>query len=361
MKPDDFERISGYAKTAMRLLKKSHIPAIPQFYELLYTYATGVSPDLNKRINALLKKGSQPTEELIELLHKEFIDSGDFSDRLSQVSSEMSERISSVHGAIAQANASANSYSGLLQSATGDLAGGVSSEHLASLTDNLLQETRKMQTTNSALEDRLDTARDHIANLQQELEAARRENMIDPLTKISNRKAFDRAMDTMIQDAVSKSQIFSLIMLDIDHFKKFNDSFGHTTGDQVLRLVGSTLETQTKDVDLAARYGGEEFAVILPGAKLGEAVEVAERLRLGVRSRQLLKRSTQESLGKISASFGVAEYQPGDSATSIIDRADACLYAAKNNGRNQVVSELKLAELTVKNEEKDKSGRNHAA
>lgn len=343
---DDFERISGYAKVAMNLLKRGGIPPTPQFYELLYVYASGISPALNARINKNLRTGNSPNEELIALLHKEFIDSNDFGERLNHVSSEISARITSVHGALAQAHASANAYSGLLQSASGDMAEGISSQNLATLTDNLLLETRKMQVTNTKLEERLDTARDHIGALQYELEQARRESMIDPLTQISNRKAFDRAMDAVIEKAQNTGETFGLVMVDIDHFKAFNDNHGHTIGDQVLRLVGSTLDKQSKNVDIAARYGGEEFGVILPGANLEEATKMAERLREAIQSRELLKRSTKEVLGKVTASFGVCVYREGDTVISVIERADACLYAAKRNGRNRVVSEAELTRLT---------------
>jgi diguanylate cyclase len=356
LKSEDFERISSYAGVAMRLLKKSNIPPTPQFYELLYTYAAGTNPDLNKRINAVLKNGDNLDEEQITSLCTEFLRSGDLNERLNHVSSEISARIESVHGAISHANASANTYSGLLQSASGDLAGGITKDDLASLTENLLSETRKMQETNSKLEERLDSAREHIVALQGELEQAQHETLIDPLTKIRNRKAFDRAMDSQIQESQASGETFALVMADIDHFKAFNDNHGHQTGDQVLRLVASTLDKQSFKTAIAARYGGEEFGLILPGTDLKSATEIADRLRKAVRSRELHKRSTQENLGKISVSFGVAIFREGDTVASLIERADACLYAAKENGRNQVVSETKMEELRG-----GKKNKNHAA
>lgn len=348
MKTDDLKRISAYGTVAMRLLKQSFIPPKPQFYELLFTYAAGTNPALNNSINEVLKKGAKPDIDLVEELHRKFLQNSDVDERLGHVSDEMAANIDSVHGAIDHAHASANSYSGLLQSASGDLEEGMADDALAALTANLLTETRNMQATNAKLEDRLDSAKTHVAALQDELEKVRMESMLDPLTKIHNRKAFDRAMDKSVETAKSEGELLTLIFVDIDHFKQFNDNFGHQTGDQVLRLVGSTLATHTKDTDVAARYGGEEFAVILPGADIPEAVEVADRLRKAIRSRELLKRSTQENLGKITASFGVALYKKSDTVVTLIERADACLYAAKRNGRNQVVEEGQLSELLKK-------------
>jgi diguanylate cyclase len=133
-----------------------------------------------------------------------------------------------------------------------------------------------------------------------------------------------------------------LLMLDIDHFKSFNDTWGHQTGDQVLRLVAMTLRSNIKGKDIAARYGGEEFAAVLPQTDLEGAIIVADNIRKAIQAKELLKRSTNEKLGRITASFGVALFRHGDTAASIIERADRCLYAAKHAGRNRVMSENDL-------------------
>jgi diguanylate cyclase len=131
----------------------------------------------------------------------------------------------------------------------------------------------------------------------------------------------------------------TLLITDIDHFKRFNDSYGHLTGDQVLRLVALSVKQNVKGADLAARFGGEEFAVILPNTPMRSALTVAEHIRRAVMSKELVKRSTGENLGRVTISIGVASYRPGDTYASLIDRADTCLYAAKRGGRNKVVCE----------------------
>jgi diguanylate cyclase len=132
------------------------------------------------------------------------------------------------------------------------------------------------------------------------------------------------------------------MLLDIDHFKRFNDTWGHQTGDQVLRLVAMTLKSNIKGKDMAARYGGEEFAAILPETDLEGAIIAADNIRKAIQAKELLKRSTNEKLGRITASLGVAMYRPGDTPGSLIERADRCLYAAKHAGRNRVLSENEL-------------------
>ena len=126
-------------------------------------------------------------------------------------------------------------------------------------------------------------------------------------------------------------------MLDIDYFKKFNDTYGHQVGDQVLKLVASTLKTGVKGGDIVARYGGEEFAIILPKTTKENAFTVAEHVRDSVSSKDIINRGTGKVLGQIRLSVGVSEYKPGESIEDLIERADKALYEAKNNGRNQTI------------------------
>ena len=153
------------------------------------------------------------------------------------------------------------------------------------------------------------------------------------------RKFFDRALEAAVEQAHQNNEPLSLLMIDIDHFKSFNDNYGHLTGDQVLRLVAMALKASIKGQDVTARYGGEEFAVILPNTALRQALAVADNIRRAVMSKQLKKKSTGEMLGRVTISAGVSIMQAGDDGHSLIDRADACLYAAKRNGRNRVICE----------------------
>ncbi len=342
MSDQEFKRALGYANSAIDLLKRGSIPPYPQFYELLYTYATGVNAALNARINSIFRDGSAPTEDLAEKLYNEFLKGQDANDRISSVSQRMQDRIGAVHDAIDTAMATAVSYSGSLQAASGDLQGNMGPEAMRDLAMRLLQETRRMQDTNRLLEEKLQASREDIAGLQRDLDEVRRESMLDPLTKIFNRKCFDEGMVKALSEAARDRMPLSLMLIDIDHFKQFNDTYGHQTGDQVLRLVAMTLKSNIKGKDLAARYGGEEFAAILPQTDLAGASILAENIRKAIQAKELLKRSTSEKLGRITASFGVATLKPGDSVNSLIERADRCLYAAKHAGRNRVITEQEL-------------------
>jgi diguanylate cyclase len=231
-------------------------------------------------------------------------------------------------------------YDASLSGATQKLSAASKPDQIKAIVESLVQSTREMRDTNKALEDRLSLSKNEISNLQQSLEAIRAESLTDPLTGLGNRKYFDRSIDMAVANALASGEPLSLLMFDIDHFKSFNDSYGHLTGDQVLRLVGMSLKQTIKGQDITARYGGEEFAVVLPNTALRQALTVADHIRRAVMARELKKKSTGEILGRVTISVGVSMLKAGDDTDSLIERADGCLYAAKRNGRNRVICEV---------------------
>ncbi|HCO54543.1 GGDEF domain-containing protein [Pelagibacterium nitratireducens] len=344
----DFDRASGFANAALALLKRAQIPPFPVYYELFYTYATGSNTELNTQINAILTRSGTITIDEASNLCEKFLKVSDMDEKLRAMSQVMSRKITDVNQAIDIAMVSANSYSGSLQQASGDLAvGGIDEDALKMLSSRLLKETRRMQDMNRRLEAELENSKDDISVLQRDLDEVRKESMLDPLTKIPNRKCFDEQFSAELERTHAQNATLSLLLFDIDSFKAFNDTYGHLTGDQVLRLVAQVLKANLKGRDMPARFGGEEFAAILPETELDGALTVAENIRRSVQAKELLKRSTNEKLGRITLSVGVAQWRPGDTAAAFIERADKCLYAAKNAGRNRVMSEKDLPDRPI--------------
>jgi diguanylate cyclase len=144
-------------------------------------------------------------------------------------------------------------------------------------------------------------------------------------------------LDAQIEIAPHRNSPLSLIMADIDHFKKINDNFGHLIGDEILRLVASTISQNVKGRDIVARYGGEEFAVILPDTTLDNALIIALQIKQKLETQKWILRQRKEAIGNITASFGVAQYLQGEKKAKFLQRADEMLYEAKNAGRNRVV------------------------
>jgi diguanylate cyclase len=212
-------------------------------------------------------------------------------------------------------------------------------EGVRTIIQSLVESGQEMAQNNQKLEARLSASKQEINQLQENLEAVRTESLTDPLTTLSNRKYFDQALEREIAAAAAKNEPLSLLITDIDNFKSFNDRYGHLTGDHVLRLVAAACKQNVKGQDIAARYGGEEFVVLLPDTTLRSAVAVADQIRRSVMTKELIKRSTGEHLGRITISIGVATLHRGENAAVLIGRADSCLYAAKRSGRNRVVCE----------------------
>jgi len=337
---DEHERTMAFAEVALGQIKSLRQSAVPRNYEIWYVYATGYNAPLNKIINETLARNGKLTEADLEQIYETYLSQIKTTERIDKVGARVIGEIDDVMTLITEALGMSAGYEDSLSSASQKLAVAQDRDQLKPIVESLLQSTHEMRDTNKALENRLSLSKTEISNLQQSLEAIRAESLTDPLTGLGNRKYFDRSIEMTVQNALANGEPLSLLMFDIDHFKSFNDSYGHLTGDQVLRLVGMSLKQTIKGQDITARYGGEEFAVVLPNTALRQALTVADHIRRAVMAKELKKKSTGEILGRVTISVGVSMLKPGDDTDSLIERADACLYAAKRNGRNRVICEI---------------------
>jgi diguanylate cyclase len=330
----------AFAEVALGQIRSLRQTAIPRNYEIWYVYATGYNAPLNKIINETLARNGKLTEADLEQIYDTYLSHIKTTDRIDKVGARVIGEIDDVVDVLSEALGMTRSYDASLSDAAKELLLAKKADQIKSIIESLLHSTSEMRETNKTLEDRLILAKNEISNLQQSLEAIRAESLTDPLTGLGNRKYFDRMIDMAVQSALASGEPLSLLLFDIDHFKSFNDSYGHLTGDQVLRLVGLSLKQTIKGQDITARYGGEEFAVVLPNTALRQALTVADHIRRAVMAKELKKKSTGEILGRVTISVGVSMLKQGDDTDTLIDRADSCLYAAKRNGRNRVICEV---------------------
>jgi diguanylate cyclase len=347
---DEHERSMAFAEVALGQIRSLRQTAVPRNYEIWYVYATGYNAPLNKVINETLARNGRLTEADLEQIYETYLSHIKTTDRIDKVGSRVIGEIDDVMKLMTDALGVSASYDASLAGAGEKLALAKDPAQVQSIVEALAKSTSDMRETNKALEERLTLSKSEIGNLQQSLEAIRAESLTDPLTGLGNRKYFDRMIETAVQNALVGNAPLSLLMFDIDHFKSFNDSYGHLTGDQVLRLVGMSLKQTIKGQDITARYGGEEFAVVLPNTAIRQALTVADHIRRAVMAKELKKKSTGEILGRVTISVGVSMLKPDDDTNSLIERADACLYVAKRNGRNRVICEVDpeyTAELQV--------------
>jgi diguanylate cyclase len=343
---EEFQRTIGYGEAAIGQLRRNEIPAYPRNYELWYTYCAGFNHALNKAVNEILRARGRIEPDELYAVYSQFLAPSRLGDRIEEVGGRISDEINEVVAAMQQTISANATYCESLSGATVELSGATDTNRVRTIVQNLITATRETESTNRLLETQLAESRKQIAELQESLDAIRFESLTDELTTLANRKHFDQSIERALVQAREADEPFSLLITDIDHFKTFNDTYGHQTGDQVLRLVGLATKQNVKGQDVACRYGGEEFSIILPRTNLEHARTVADHIRVAVMSKELVKRSTGENLGFITISIGVSTFRPGDTVQSVIERADSALYLAKRTGRNRVCTErdLELAE-----------------
>jgi len=336
---DEHERTMAFAEIAIGQIKALRQAAAPRNYEVWYNYATGYNPRLNQNVNDRLSTNGTLTDADIDYIYTTFISPTRAVDEIGSVNAKISEEIDQVMALVDSAVRSANKHDASLADVTSKLGRANDRDAVRGIIESLVQTAADMKRGNQALEATLKASKQEISQLRQNLETVRNESLMDPLTTLANRKHFDDSLPRYLAEATTSTEPLSLMLTDIDHFKNFNDTYGHLTGDQVLRLVATAVKQNVKGQDVAARYGGEEFAIVLPRTALREAITVADQIRRSVMSKELMKRSTGEHLGRVTISIGVATHRRGDTVSSLIERADACLYAAKRNGRNRVICE----------------------
>lgn len=201
----------------------------------------------------------------------------------------------------------------------------------------LVREIDRVLKTNASLQSELDKANRGIAEQRAQIEELRLAARMDALTRIPNRAAFDERLREYTALAQRGKMNFSLLLLDIDHFKKINDEHGHPNGDRILRGVATKIGENIRTNDFAARYGGEEFAVLFPATGLAEAANVAERMRQDIARTNF---RLDGNVVRMTVSGGLAEYAPGKSIEETVQKADNALYQAKRSGRNSIFTDV---------------------
>jgi len=336
----DRDRSFALAKRALDLIRDYGPSAAPRAYAVWYAYVSAELPLLGDAVKRLTTRNGSLTEADIDDLHETYLDGRRLASAADTISSVVLGEIAAVTEILDLSLGSAAQYGESLRGLTQDLAQSPpSGARLGEIVATLASTTREVAVNNRVLEARMRETRSEIETLREKLEATRLESLTDALTGLSNRKHFEETLKATIDEARLRAGPMSLIILDIDFFKRFNDLYGHLTGDQVLRLVAIVMREKASGRAHLARFGGEEFGIVLPGADRATARQVAETVRASVMGRELVKRSTGESLGKITVSLGVAVFRPGDTPASLMERADLCMFVAKRGGRNRAVDD----------------------
>ena len=324
-------------KKAVPLMLKHKIPTTPINYALWYTYVGEQNPTLNQQLDTVIAHYNTCPPVSSELLYRQYV-----ADPLELDVREMRQSIEAMVTELSQSlkdtNLDANEFQSRIDSNFAKLnrieEESFSVEQVLELVRNLVKESDNIRTSTAFFTGQLQKAQTEIDALKLKLEQTEKDVLYDALTGCLNRRAFDTDFSGMLTQAPEGTCV---ILADIDHFKSFNDNYGHQLGDQVLRAVAKRLQEACRDGIKLYRFGGEEFAIIVPKSQLRIARQLAEAMRRGLEKLSLKDRRKDERIDNITASFGVAQWQDKQTGIQLIEKADKLLYEAKRLGRNRVM------------------------
>lgn len=330
----NYDFASEYLRQAISLLSKHNLPPTPQNYQLLYDHIAGKNQALSQDLKQLLAKADKNLEQQLEQLYERYY--APDKETIELIRKELKQIINKLQDEFGISAGKLSNYAQTLDHFVAILDDSQSMEKHRAETQRVLHETNEVGQSNHQMETQLAKVVDEVHRLRNELDQVKEESMTDTLTGIANRKAFDSTLDTQINETFDYQLPFCLLMADIDHFKRFNDTYGHLVGDKVLRFVAKIISRHIEPDDIVARYGGEEFAIILPDRQENEALRIANELREAVAKGELKDKAGGGNYGRVTMSLGVTQFRPGDQAGNLIQRADRALYLAKDRGRNRV-------------------------
>jgi diguanylate cyclase len=309
----------------------------PPNYTVAYEYLQGGESDLKAFLDKHLGAGKALDELLLRALYDKHITS-ERHNQFQGVRDGLQEILHSLLETITETSHSNDDHQHNLETNLRKLGNGVDQDALQHIAADMISSAMAANFQNGKLQVHLVEAHAETEKLRAELEAQRREALIDPLTGLFNRRAMDHHMEYLWEE----DRDLSILVMDIDHFKHINDSYGHAVGDIVIRNVANVVRKCIRGEDIAVRYGGEEFLVLLPNTPLEGAIAVAEAIRRRIEALRLVRKNDSFALAPFTISLGVAKRRGNDDRDSLFERADKALYHAKSNGRNKVIHENHL-------------------
>ena len=332
---DSIEQSAEYLRQALPLMTRQAAGLHQLSYAIWYEYVAGINPALQQRIDQLTQDNHLLDDKDVLQIYRDHI--AEIDEAVAQRVSQGFEKVMvEISASTAQAADEAGQFGQVLKNWSDDLATGKNLTTLSHGIADLLRYSRDMQHTVQTLNAHLEETHREVESLRKEVSRAREEAMIDALTGLANRRSFDRVLNTLLAEVPANGTGPCLLIADIDHFKRINDTYGHVFGDKVIRAIARILRDNVKGKDLAARYGGEEFVIILPDTPLTGASSLAETIRRTVAGSRIKRAGSDEIVASVTISLGVAHHCPGESERDLLARADQALYQSKQQGRNRV-------------------------
>lgn len=328
------EQANEHLRITLAFLGKHGMPPTPLNYTLAYEYLLARDQELVGIMDEALAKGPIQRDMALALYCRYILDND--SQRLEEVRGEIRELLMETMSSVSQASQNTAESASSLTAKSERINVKSSVDELKTIISEVVKETQHIAHNSNSLKQMLDDTRHEIDNLREELDRTRQQATTDALTGLFNRHGFETSLQLSCTEASHRKSPLSLLIIDIDHFKHINDTYGHLSGDKVLRNVGTILSANIKGKDTVGRFGGEEFAVILPGTTLENARQLGEILRLNIERSKLRSTANAEEIVQVTVSVGVTEYVHGELSEDLVRRADDAMYESKRAGRNRV-------------------------
>jgi diguanylate cyclase len=331
------EQTRQYIRIVLPLMSQHNIPITPQNYTVWYKYVSSGEKELTKAIDTMIREGSPFTDEANEDLYQQFCVVKDDGE-MRKIREDLKQVLLTILHEVTEFTDQTDEYEKFVTKSVDILSDEASMQEIRIVISEIIDKTKTLGQFGKSVRGKLKETTQALETLKRDLEVVKTEAAMDFLTGVANRKLFESTLDQLLSETeASRDRRLSLLLIDIDRFKNFNDQHGHLIGDEVLRFVAKKIKEMVKGQDLVARFGGEEFTVILPETPFEGAMTVAENIRKFFSTTSLKAKTSSKTLGSITVSIGIASYRPGDTSEGLVQQADRALYAAKEKGRNCVM------------------------
>jgi diguanylate cyclase len=328
---EPFHQASENLRRALPFINQHQTPVNPVNYAVWYEYVAGTNQALKKAIDSRLQQKQKITAEITQQLYEKYVLMG-MPERLEATNNGLRLVVDNTMNQINKVELAADDFSEDLAVQQTKLEQSEDISVIKGVLSEILENTRRLGQSGSDLKQELAETTQEILKLRSELEAVKQEAITDGLTGLLNRRYLNKELAELCHQG---KNVFTLALFDLDNFKQLNDRFGHLLGDRVLQFFASLLKKHCVDKPhIAARFGGEEMALIFIDTPSNIAVQIADNIRLQLAESNLKKKDSAETIGTVTVSVGLSQYQPKDTTLNIIERADVALYESKAAGRN---------------------------
>jgi diguanylate cyclase len=301
-------------------------------FELTWEYVCGDNKELKAELDQAASASGINDQSALDAYEKYF--SAEIDEEIEKIFLQAVEQIRNTTEMLSTGSENAIKHENQLIEQADNIRGGKGS--LENAIDKMLNLSRLMVESTRENRVQISQTNEKLAELQKDLELARSEADHDKLTRLPNRRKFDRDLDVVFQRMQDEKRSFVLAFVDVDHFKRINDTFGHDCGDRVLRMIADQLSLLSNNRCNISRYGGEEFAIIFEDAEIDDVFEKIDDCRLGLSKKSLVDVGSGKPIGRVTFSVGMAQCLPCDTKQTLLRKADGALYNAKSEGRNMV-------------------------